>query len=115
MLKNKNSKKSLHVLKTLLNLQFELISKKKSKLIINLNLNVMKKFYMILAALLIGSVCFAQEQTRSAWVGSSDIAGAAIMGQGLEYAMAPKAFDANITGNITKVKFYHGYSEEDTL
>ena len=102
-------------MKTLLNLQFELISKKKSKLIINLNLNVMKKFYMILAALLIGSVCFAQEQTRSAWVGSSDIAGAAIMGQGLEYAMAPKAFDANITGNITKVKFYHGYSEEDTI
>lgn len=103
-------------MKTLLNLQFELISKKKSKLIINLNLNVMKKFYMILAALLIGSVCFAQEQTRSAWVGSSDTgAGYATIGQDMEYAMAPKAFDANITGNITKVKFYHGYSEEDTI
>ena len=75
----------------------------------------MKKFYMILAALLIGSVCFAQEQTRSAWVGNSDFAGAAALNQGEEYAMAPKAFDANLTGNITKVKFYHGYSEADTL
>ncbi len=86
----------------------------------------MKKFYMILAALLIGSVCFAQNADlklkkmnvpasgaeRSAWVGSVAIDGAAALEQGLEYAMAPKAFDANLSGNITKVKFYHAYEPE---
>ncbi|MBQ5572286.1 MAG: hypothetical protein IIT38_05360, partial [Bacteroidales bacterium] len=86
----------------------------------------MKKFYMILAALLIGSVCFAQNvdlklrkmnvpasgAERSAWVGSTAMDGAAALDQGLEYAVAPKAFDANLSGNITKVKFYHAYQPE---
>ena len=87
---------------------------------------IMKKFYMILAALLIGSVCFAQNvdlklrkmnvpasgAERSAWVGSTAMDGAAALDQGLEYAVAPKAFDANLSGNITKVKFYHAYQPE---
>ena len=86
----------------------------------------MKKFYMILAALLIGSVCFAQNADlklkkmnvpasgaeRSAWLGSVAIDGAGAIAQGQEYAMAPKAFDANLSGNITKVKFYHAYETE---
>jgi len=86
----------------------------------------MKKFYMILAALLIGSVCFAQNLNipfhkfetpvngaeRSAWVGSSAMDGAATIAEGQEYAIAPKAFDANLSGNITKVKFYHAYETE---
>ena len=86
----------------------------------------MKKFYMILAALLIGSVCFSQNvdlklrkmnvpasgAERSAWVGSTAMDGAAALDQGLEYAVAPKAFDANLSGNITKVKFYHAYQPE---
>ncbi|MBO7652297.1 MAG: T9SS type A sorting domain-containing protein [Bacteroidales bacterium] len=87
----------------------------------------MKKFYMILAALLIGSVCFAQNLNvpfhkmdnpvngaeRSAWVGSQAVEGAATTS--LEYAIAPKQFDANISGNITKVKFYHEINEEDEV
>jgi len=86
----------------------------------------MKKFYMILAALLIGSVAFAQTvdlklrkmnvpasgAERSAWVGSTVIDGVAAADQGQEYAVAPKAFDANLSGNITKVKFYHAYETE---
>lgn len=86
----------------------------------------MKKFYMILAALLIGSVCFAQNLNipfhkfetpvngaeRSAWVGSSAMDGVGAISQGQEYAIAPKAFDANLSGNITKVKFYHAYEAE---
>ena len=86
----------------------------------------MKKFYMILAALLIGSVAFAQTvdlklrkmnvpasgAERSAWVGSTVIDGVAAADQGQEYAVAPKAFDANLSGNITKVKFYHAYETD---
>jgi len=87
---------------------------------------IMKKFYMILAALLIGSVCFAQNLNipfhkfetpvngaeRSAWVGSNAMDGVGAIEQGQEYAVAPKAFDANLSGNITKVKFYHAYEAE---
>ncbi|MBR5984205.1 MAG: T9SS type A sorting domain-containing protein [Bacteroidales bacterium] len=86
----------------------------------------MKKFYMILAALLIGSVCFAQNLNiqfhkmdtpingaeRSAWVGNNAMDGSIKIAPGLEYAIAPKAFNANLSGNITKVKFYHGYDVE---
>jgi hypothetical protein len=87
---------------------------------------IMKKFYMILAALLIGSVCFAQKLNipfhkletpvsgaeRSAWVGSTAMDGAGAITEGQEYAIAPKAFDANLSGNITKVKFYHAYEAD---
>ncbi len=123
MLKNKNSKKSLHVLKTLLNLQFELISKKKSKLIINLNLNVMKKFYMILAALLIGSVCFAQKtvtltektlpsqsnQTReTGWYGESVLASYQDLTAGGYFIIRPETYQGATTSGeqVEKIKFY---------
>lgn len=90
----------------------------------------MKKFYMILAALLIGSVCFAQEilipmvkwdkpingfNNRSAWVGNLASGGYASIEAGYEYGIAPKQFDANISGTITKVKFYHDISEADGI
>ena len=90
----------------------------------------MKKFYMILAALLIGSMCFAQEilipmvkwdkpingfNNRSAWVGNLASGGYASIEAGYEYGIAPKQFDANISGTITKVKFYHDISEADGI
>lgn len=79
----------------------------------------MKKFYMILAALLIGSVCFAQRQTiklnnpipannvRSAWVGNTGASSLDLMNSGDEYAIAPKQLQDIAAGStVTKVKFY---------
>jgi hypothetical protein len=79
----------------------------------------MKRFYMILAALLIGSVCFAQRQTikldnpipasneRSAWVGNTGASTLDIIASGEEYAIAPKQAQNIAAGStITKVKFY---------
>ena len=77
---------------------------------------------MILAALLIGSVCFAQNLNvpfhkmgtpvngaeRSGYVGNLSGGIYVSMAAGQEYAIAPKQFDANLSGTITKVKFYHG-------
>ena len=82
----------------------------------------MKKFYIVLAALLIGSVCFAQNLNvpfhkmdnpvngaeRSGYVGNLSGGTYVPMNAGEEYAIAPKQFDANLSGTITKVKFYHG-------
>ena len=79
----------------------------------------MKKFYMILAALLIGSVCFAQRQTikldnpvpanndRSGWIGNASATSLDIMNSGDEYAIAPKVLQDIAAGStVTKVKFY---------
>ena len=79
---------------------------------------IMKKFYMILAALLIGSVCFAQfaikagtpstAADRSGYVGNLSFDGTLFpMPNGGEYAIAPKQINSTLTGTITKVKFYH--------
>ncbi|MBQ3833022.1 MAG: hypothetical protein II815_07590, partial [Bacteroidales bacterium] len=82
----------------------------------------MKKFYMILAALLIGSVCFAQFAPRQAYKAGTQSTAADRSGyvgnlsfdqvifpmsNGNEYAIAPKQYNSSLTGNITKVKFYH--------
>ncbi len=82
----------------------------------------MKKFYMILAALLIGSVCFAQfaprqaykagiqstAADRSGYVGNLSFDQVIYpMSNGNEFAIAPKQYNSSLSGNITKVKFYH--------
>ena len=82
----------------------------------------MKKFFMIWAALLIGSMCFAQFSPRQAYkagtpstaaVRSSYIGNLSFdqvfypMSNGEEIAIAPKQYNSSLTGNITKVKFYH--------
>ena len=80
----------------------------------------MKKFYMILAALLIGSVCFAQftrvnaiklanpvSAERSDWVGNTAVGTIVPTANGDEIAIAPKQFNPTLTGTITKIKFYH--------
>ena len=96
----------------------------KKKLIINLNFNVMKKFYMILAALLIGSVCFAQKtmtiserhmingnsanNTReTGWYGNSAYNNAIDMVSGEYYVMRPETYSGATTvgEQVQKIKF----------
>ena len=80
----------------------------------------MKKFYMILAALLIGSVCFAQftrvnainlanpvSAERSDWVGNTAVGTIVPTANGDEMAIVPKQINSTLTGTITKVKFFH--------
>ncbi len=79
----------------------------------------MKKFTLVIVAMLFGIFAFAQSETnkipqntnksvRSAWIGNSVFAGASLVpvSASTEYAIAPKLVNPNISGNITKVKFY---------
>ena len=83
----------------------------------------MKKFYMILAALLIGSVCFAQKttaltqkaiapqsnQTRATgWYGSATLQGYQEMTNGAYFIMRPETYTGATTAGeqLTKIKFY---------
>ncbi|MBO7482148.1 MAG: T9SS type A sorting domain-containing protein [Bacteroidales bacterium] len=83
----------------------------------------MKKFYMILAALLIGSVCFAQKsmtltektlasqsnQTRATgWYGESTLAGYQDLTEGGYFIIRPETYPGATTAGeqVEKIKFY---------
>ncbi len=78
----------------------------------------MKKVYMILAALLIGSMCFAQGRLikmtnqsistdRSGWIGNTALQSLDIINAGDEYAIVPNELQDISAGSVvTKVKFY---------
>ncbi len=76
----------------------------------------MKRFTLVIVAMLFGIFAFAQletikipainDQERSGWVGNTGIESLFPVSAGIEYAIAPKAISSDMSGTITKVKFY---------